>query len=798
VNRVGETLAEDGPGAVDDLLTDVLTRPAREQGAVLDRVCAQHPGLAATLRHRHAALARLGLLSEHGLAATPAAAFDADADLPRRLGEYELLECIGNGGMGVVYRARHCPLGREVALKVMRPELAASAPTRTRFRHEAQAIARLDHTNIVPVHTVGEAFGVPFLVMPLLEGRSLAELLACLQGHAPATITRSEVVQALTTHGKVALPTPPAWLHEAWTSTVVRIVLHVAEALTHAHGRGVVHRDVKPANVMLASDGRVLLVDFGLASVEEHAELTRPGMVMGSLAYASPEQAQGQKVDARTDVFALGVVLYEMLTLVAPFAAHTTQATVQRVLTHEPPDVRRHNPAVGADLAAIVRKALEKDRRARYASMAALAADLRGFVLGGVLSVRPDTTCRRACRFVRRRPLQALLLALTCAILLIAAGWAGYWYSVRETLAVGRNKQVADATQAHVLAGFVELASEHRAQARSAFHAALALDPACAEAAVGLAIVARTQPPEPCDPEHAPAHELWREATWMLARGCRDDGSAARAAELAEQAVLRARTARPLYFLTWLHAAAWAQDHAAVARATSAALVQWPMSAHVHFYAGSAQLQTAPRQAVASLQRALELDPDHRAARAELGNALFRSGDTAAAETTLREIIATQPDNARAWLTLGQVCASRGDLGGARVAYAASAASNPALPGAHYHLALALQASGDQAGAIAAYEQTLRLAPDYWQAHKNLGLLLADAAQYEPALHHLRRLAALQPDDAEAQRCLAYACTLAGDEAGALAAYAEIARLCPADATAHALASRGMHPPVSR
>ena len=229
----------------------------------------------------------------------------------RRLAHYEIAEPIGQGGMGIVYRAHDTRLGRDVALKVLPEELAAEPDRLDRFRREARALAALDHPNIVTVYSVEEDAGVVFLTMALVDGQNLEARLRV---------------------GRLTLP------------EFFDVAAQLADALAAAHGKGIIHRDLKPANVMVTGEGRVKILDFGLAkragppgADADVTELkTDAGIVMGTAAYMSPEQAQGQPLDHRSDIFSLGVMLYEMLAGARPFSGANSTALLAAVLRDEP------------------------------------------------------------------------------------------------------------------------------------------------------------------------------------------------------------------------------------------------------------------------------------------------------------------------------------------------------------------------------------------------------------------------------------------------------------------------------
>jgi len=276
---------------------------------------------------------------------------DPEAPPPSRLGDFEIVREIGRGGMGIVYEARQISLNRPVALKVLPLRLRQDQRLLTRFQREAEAAGKLRHPGIVPVFTVGEAGGAPFFAMELVEGRSLAEVIA-------ARSATGEAADA------------------PWA---VSIVARVAEALDYAHGRGIVHRDVKPANIMIDEDGTPRLTDFGLALDTEASGLTQTGEVFGSPLYMSPEQAFRREapLDARSDIYSLGVTLFELLTGRLPYEG-TSQGDILAALSAgglKP--LRELQPSLPEALERVLLQALQRDPADRYKTAAAFAEDLR-------------------------------------------------------------------------------------------------------------------------------------------------------------------------------------------------------------------------------------------------------------------------------------------------------------------------------------------------------------------------------------------------------------------------------------
>jgi serine/threonine protein kinase len=260
-------------------------------------------------------------------------------------GRYEILDKLGEGAMGVVYRARDGAIGRVVALKMLSAELGAEDELHHRFRREAEAIGRLSHPNIVTVYDLGESEGQLYMAMELLEGDDLRSLI----------------------ERRVDIPLPDR----------VRILVQISEGLAYAHSRGVVHRDIKPANIVVTSGGRVKILDFGLARVATRATITRKGMILGTPDYMAPEQAMGKAVDRRSDVFSSGSVFYEFLTGEKPFKGKTLHAVLFQIIQEDPDALLTLNPELPTRLAAIVHRMLLKDPDKRYSSMDEVGHDLQ-------------------------------------------------------------------------------------------------------------------------------------------------------------------------------------------------------------------------------------------------------------------------------------------------------------------------------------------------------------------------------------------------------------------------------------
>jgi serine/threonine protein kinase len=419
-------LCGDDEAVLDLLYHEFVLREELGETPGLEEYLGRFPQYEATLRRQlalHQALASPSLLSTAGGADTggPAQAPAAAGGLPAIPG-YEVLAELGRGGMGIVYKARHRNLGRLVALKMIRAGDGAAREELARLRGEAEAAARLQHPNIVQIYEVGEHAGRPFVALEYVAGGSLAQQL-----------------------DGTPLPTRQA----------AALLVPLARAMQHAHERNLVHRDLKPANVLLSKiedrgsrnedrepqspirssilDPRssiLKVTDFGLAKrLDADTVQTRSGVILGTPSYMPPEQAEGrgQQIGPAADIYALGAILYELLTGRPPFKGDTVLETIRQVASEEPVPPRRLQTRVPRDLETICLKCLEKEPRRRYGSARELAEELERFLAGEPIHARPAPAWERALKWGRRRPaLAALLLVSGLALVGGVAGWASF------------------------------------------------------------------------------------------------------------------------------------------------------------------------------------------------------------------------------------------------------------------------------------------------------------------------------------------------------------------------------------
>jgi serine/threonine-protein kinase len=524
-----EDTCQTGGGGLDPVLTElaeeITCRLQAGERVDIEEYAGRHPEWADQLRRLEPVLRGMAEMGRSFAGVREAGEggrlLDGSSSEGRVLGDFRVLREVGRGGMAVVYEAEQISLGRRVALKVLPLAAAMDPRALQRFQLEAQAAALLQHPRIVPVYAVGALGDVPYYAMQFIEGASLAELVAALRklaglgGDGYVKKHRAEGVSSLAREllsgrlgaldleeesarrdlrpdgtaadrepvpGPGAMPRPAAdasSLGRDYPHTVAHLGVQAAEALEYAHGHGVIHRDVKPANLILDRRGVLWVTDFGLARISGEGGLTLTGDVLGTLRYMSPEQAMARRalVDRRTDIYSLGATLYELLTLHPSVPGSERQEILRHIIENDPLAVRRLNPAVPVDLATVVSKAMCKDPGGRYETAQHFADDLRRFLEGRAIAARPIGLVERAWRWCRRKPLPASLAAGLVAASI--GGVVGVTLSWREAVTqrdlLAREKQLnlaalareSKANQALVRANELERAS--RAQALRRF-----------------------------------------------------------------------------------------------------------------------------------------------------------------------------------------------------------------------------------------------------------------------------------------------------------------------------------------
>jgi tetratricopeptide (TPR) repeat protein len=679
-----------------------------------------------------------------------------------RFGRYELLARLGAGGMGEVWRARDLDLHREVAVKFL-PEQYAADPLRLeRFATEARAASKLNHPNIVTVHEIGQASGLPFIVMELVHGETLRELG---RSSAPRTISNRRLLD---------------------------IGAQLADGLAKAHAAGIVHRDLKPENVMVTSDGFVKILDFGLAKLrfemldgheqwfdsgtptwpESPSPRTAAGVVLGTVGYMSPEQARGRPVDHRSDQFSLGVILYELATGRPAFRRETPAQTIAAVIEAPPPPLTTLAPGLPPPVCWAIERCLAKEPAERYTSTQDLARDLHNLRerLGEVGSSgsRPDAGVPKAWRRRTRG-----ILAVS-ALLLMAIGVATALPSVRERLVVGLGlRAIPNAKRLAILPFRALGGGEEEARVAGGLAGLLTTRLAELERLPGEFWVEPASNVRQADVESAARAARVLGVTLALSGSVRRTEAGLSFDATLEDArlsrVLRATTAssqeelvREVIRMLDLELGqageaalrATSTDVAEAASLTTQALGYTPYTqgrSALERYEQSQRLE----RAIQLFNRALEQDPHYVLAHAGLGEAYFRlylnekrSELAALAERHCERAIAQDPLLAPAWITLGIIHTGTGRAETALSDFQKALDRDPRNSEAYRERGAALQRLGRFDEAEAAYRRAIELRPDNWANLNYLGAFLYGRGRLAEAETAFRRALALVPDNA--------------------------------------------------
>jgi tetratricopeptide (TPR) repeat protein len=854
---------------VGQVADDFLRRQREGEQPDVEEYVARYPQAAELLRTVLVSL-RLLDFSQPGRGAPPTEGAPpvAAEEVAGTLGDFRILREVGRGGMGVVYEAVQISLGRTVALKVLPFAAALDARQLQRFKNEAQAAACLHHTNIVPVFAVGCERGVHFYAMQLIDGQTLAAVIADLRQRedagqpqvdpqrtaaynpgrpaaAGASKTDTPLAQALSTERPTRSP--------AFVRSVARLGMQAAEALEHAHQVGVVHRDVKPGNLMVDVRGNLWVADFGLAHIKSDTPLTMTGDLVGTLRYMSPEQALAQRVvvDHRTDVYSLGATLYELLTLRPAFDGGDRQELLRQIAFDEPQALRRINKAVPSELETVVLKAMAKNPAERYDTAQELADDLGRFLRDEAIRARRPTLLQRARRWARRHKPVVASLASVAALLVVAVVAGALLYAARASRLAHERVLTND-----------EINVALREALKFEAQAAGRRDPLAWARAREMARQAETLAQSNlADPALvAQVHQLRgrldeeEKDRWMLAR--------------VEEAILASANAKGNIFDTRQAADKYAAAFREygidaevlapeeVARRIQERAIQTQLVAAIDTWAtftdndpnqkrlwAIARLadqdrwRNQIRDAIArgdlpvlkKLSTSAEVVSLPAPTLLLLAHSLARLGDRSAAAEVLRgvrqrhrddfwinhnlgiyllEKQPTDPEGSVRFLTaamvlrsqspgahynLGNALRDKGQLDEAITEYREAISLNEDYASAHYNLGIVLHAKGKVDEAIACYQKTIALYPKVARAHYNLGNALKGKGQVDEAIACYQKAIAIDSKYADAHTNLGNALHDKGKVDEAIAFYHQAITLDPSHAHAHANLGLALH-----
>jgi serine/threonine-protein kinase len=786
---------------VQQLVLDLL-----ESERTPEEVCAECPELLAEVRQRWEQKLRVVEAELQALFPTPESNRAADTVVPSspagelpQIPGYQVEAVLGFGGMGVVYQARHLRLNRPVAVKMLLCGTYAGPAERERFQREAEAVAGLRHENIVRVHDVGDHAGRPYFTMEFVEGGSLAQKLA----GAPQ-------------------PAGPA----------ARLVATLAGAVQAAHTCGIIHRDLKPANVLLTADGVAKISDFGLARrLEGGAGLTHSGVPMGTPSYMAPEQALGQTraIGPALDVYALGAILYELLTGRPPFTGETAAATMQAVITRDPVPPSRLHGGVPRDLETICLKCLHKEPQRRYASARALADDLSRFGEGWPIHARPVGWAERSWRWCRRKPAASALLATLLAVVFLTAG-SGLWLERQWADRRGRAREAVETALAQVpglrVQGRWPEAEAVLTQARSRLGEAdsddLGRRLARAEAGLRLGAALERIRLTPAIDGNRFDYPSMAEA---YAQAFMNAGLDVWGDEETVAVQIRDSELRPQLVMAldhWAYVADALKDRQAMARLLDLARRAdpdpvwgdrfrdrelWRNQEALERLAAEAQEHLAkdapdngpPTPLVTLLAKKLgqkdnQAEPLLRTAQGQhpedfwlnyaLGEAL-REGKPAEAVGFYRAALATRPTVAAAHLEVGLALLRLGQMDESIRSVRKAIELEPTAARHHHGLGMCWQARGELDKAMASYRRASEISPKYAAPHNNLGMCWQARGELDKAMASYHRALELDPKSVPAHHGLGQCWQARGELDKAMASYRRASELGPKYAAPH-------------
>jgi len=809
-------------------VAEALSRIENLTDEIVEETCRQNAELAPRIRNQIEALRSAGMLAPGmrvpaSAAPTTRAGTDGSSTY-EPIGPYRPLEELGRGGQAIVYLAEDTRLHRPVALKVLQGFGPLSEILLRRFQREAEVTSRLDHPGICTVYDAGVEKGIPYIATRYIPGETLARRLATARQQA-----NGEAAPARSRSGHVVISSGGGASQEI--AALVLLIEKAARALHVAHEAGIVHRDVKPANIMVTPHGEPVILDFGLAAdvSGEQQTLTQTGDLFGTPAYMSPEQlsAQRLRVDRRADVYSLGVTLFECLCLRRPFVAPTRQALYRAIQLRDPPDLCRLNAHVSRDLRVVLETALEKQPDRRYQTALDFAEDLRRVRELHPITARPVGTVGRLVRLARRRPAFAAVCVLLILGIPLVTGLVGYLAATWPAIAAGREQQRVAEIEQLLERGFVAIAEGAMPEAEACFHETLGLDGESPEAVAGVAqvlwsrkdaegilalldrhgeAVARTPDLErfrwealnllgrkaelaECERRLVPpttAIGCFLAGSVKLGAARRGDPEALRQARsLLVRAVQRAPHARAVYHFALANVVGLIRDPELAEQCSNAITTLWPGSARAWNMAGFAHSRSNLVAAIAAYRKSMELDPGNASVLSNLGDTLREAGQGEEGIECLQKAIALAPLLVAARTNLAYALVAKKDFAAAVGVANGAIALDDKDAFCHRALGIGLRNLRRTEESIAALRRAIELEPWDGDAHGELADVLRDQGQIEQALGEYQKAAELIPDSPRHLSNLATALHFLGHPEAAETTYRRLLRIAPDHENAH-------------
>ena len=397
---------------LDDIILEIIERLSVDKQFDIEEYCKKYPD------YKNDIINKLNVANflKHNL---------GEEDFSgKKLGEYVILQEIGRGGMGIVFLGIHPGLSRLTALKILPPTFMADKESLDNFQNEAKVIAKFNHPNIVPVYSISQEKGLYYIAMGYIDGPSLKQTIEVLPKDKQAHNLKAIDIKNITniknkasSEQSITLKRKPEFWDKSYFQFVATMGSEIADALSYVHENGIVHGDLKPSNILLTNDAIPMVVDFGLARDITKDVLSTSKEFTGTLAYAAPERIKENIINEKVDIWSLGVILYESLTLKNPFSENTVKKTAEKILKSCPLPLRHYNKRIPIELEAIVLKCLENKPENRYESVKELSKDLNNYLESRPIKAKPDWIIKRTKKAIIRKPVIAALIAFICILL---------------------------------------------------------------------------------------------------------------------------------------------------------------------------------------------------------------------------------------------------------------------------------------------------------------------------------------------------------------------------------------------
>jgi tetratricopeptide (TPR) repeat protein len=737
---------------IEQAVQQFVDAQLRGENPNIDEFVKQYPGLEDQIKQRIQNLREIDGLFNSLLTPDDSDFQDTPAEhnlIGQKLGDFEILKLIGRGGMGAVFLARQISLDREVALKVISDISGARGKSLERFKREAKTLAKISHPNIVPIYEVGEQGPYSYFAMEYIKGVSLDKILAGIRNAKPGSKASDVMHKRLEVQAEVyTKKTAEAFGVEIDTEYIVnisKIIISIASALDYAHKKGILHRDVKPSNILIDSDGTAKLVDFGLAKADTQQSITLTEEFFGTPSYVSPEQIRKpQMVDCRSDVYSLAATYYECLTLRPPFEGNTVNETLTSVISREAVPPKKYCPRLSADFNTVLLHALEKSPEDRYQTVAEFAADIENVLEFKPITAKRPSITHRAYKTLRRSPLK--FVAIGVFILAIVLG-----YFVFSAYIEKRNKTIASKL---FTIGRQKAQAKDFEEALAYYEKALRADPKNSEAyyRAGACYFLLKQ--------YEKAIESYKRAIQIdsnFAGAYHNLGNVYDELAQYEEAIMVYKQAIRID----------PNDVASYKR--------------LGFTYGSAGQYEKERE---SYEKVISINPNYEFADTQnaLGVAYNRLGRYEEAAKALKQAVKVMPDEWDSYWWLALSYDKLGDYVNAINAFEQCVRIKPDNTHAFFLLGLAYNKIGLYEKSIETYRHIIKIEPNYAHAHHWLGVAFQNLRRYKEAVEAFRKSLTIDPNYVPTYIDLGFTYSALNSYKDAIAAYKEAIKLDPNDA----------------